>query len=364
MTTPAVVIVEKGKAEVQEVPKPSLRNGYVLVKVKAVGINPTDVHNIDSGSADPGSRIGCDYAGVVEEVGENLANPFQKGDRIAGMVHGGDPTQHENGGFASYVIAKADVSLRIPDNLTFEEAATLGVSITTVGQGLYKTLKLPLPSKDQDPVQAAGTQARLPLFIYGGSTATAIFGIQFAKQSGLDVITTASRHNHEYLRSLGADAVFDYKDPACAEHIRAWLAGRKQSLRTAWDCIGNPQSAEICARALADDEEGGTYAGIIPVDRAKLLAVNKNVKGPLFTLGYDVFGEPYKWMFKDREAKPDELEYGRMFWELARGLLERRKIKTIRPTVNRGGDGLEGVLKGLDEVRNGRVSGEKLVYTL
>ncbi|KAH6658211.1 chaperonin 10-like protein [Truncatella angustata] len=363
MTTRAIVFVEgPEKVAIREIPKPKLRDGYVLVKVHAVGINPTDWKSIHYGMSDAGSRSGCDYAGVVEELGENLGKPFKKGDRIAGFIHGANRVEHDDGSFGHWAVAKADIALRIPDNLSFEQAATLGVSVTTVGQGLYRALELPLP------VQAPAEKPE-PILIYGGSTATGILGIQFAKLSGLSVVTTASPRHHAYLRDeLGADAVFDYRSPTCADDIRAWAEARGQNLRKAWDCISLESSAEICARALASDEEGGTWAGLVPVEKEKLLAVNKNVKGPLVTLGYDAFGEEYVWGTSSsnttRPVLPGELEHAREFWELARDLLEEGKVKTIRPTVNRGGEGLEGVLNGLEELRQDRVSGEKLVYTL
>lgn len=88
MTTKAIVFVEKGKMAIQEVPVPKLRDGYVLVKVNAVGVNPTDWKHTDNGLTDPGSRVGCDYAGIVEAVGSKVTKPFKKGDRISGVVHG------------------------------------------------------------------------------------------------------------------------------------------------------------------------------------------------------------------------------------------------------------------------------------
>lgn len=88
MTTKAVVYETKGKATIQEVPVPKLRDDQVIVKVNAVGINPTDWKHIDYGLTDSGSRIGCDYAGVVEQVGDKVTKTFKKGDRISGVVHG------------------------------------------------------------------------------------------------------------------------------------------------------------------------------------------------------------------------------------------------------------------------------------
>lgn len=88
MTTKAIVYVTKGKAEIQEVPQPKLRDEYVLVKVNAVGVNPTDWKHVHNGVTDAGSRVGCDYAGVVEAVGSKVTKAFKKGDRITGVVHG------------------------------------------------------------------------------------------------------------------------------------------------------------------------------------------------------------------------------------------------------------------------------------
>ncbi|KAJ4003818.1 hypothetical protein NW752_011945 [Fusarium irregulare] len=348
MTTKAIVMVEKGKATIQEVPKPKLRDDYVLVKVNAVGINPTDWKHIDFEVADAGSRIGCDYAGVVEEVGSKVTKPFKKGDRISGVVHGGDRTQHENGGFAEYIVAKGDVQIKTPDNVSDEDAATLGISIATVGQGLYKTLGLPLPNEAKKSDDF--------ILIYGGSTATGIYGIQFAKLSGMKVIATASPHNFDYLKSLGTEAVFDYKSPNVAEEIRKYT---NNALKLAWDCTG--LGAAVCAGSLST--KGGKYATLLPVDKKQLLDVNPKVDGPYVTLMYSIFGERF---FKGSEtpAKPDEFEFAKDFWEITRKLLEEGKLKAPQTFVNRGGSGFEGILKGLDELRADKVSGGKLVYTL
>ncbi|KAM0247180.1 hypothetical protein ACHAP5_004259 [Fusarium lateritium] len=348
MTTKAIVFVEKGKATIQEVPKPKLRDDYVLVKVNAVGVNPTDWKHIDFGIADADSRVGCDYAGIVEEVGSKVTKPFKKGDRISGVVHGGDRTQHENGAFAEYIVAKGDVQIKTPDNVTDEDAATLGISIATVGQGLYKTLGLPLPTdakKSDDFV-----------LIYGGSTATGIYGIQFAKLSGLRVVATASPHNFDYLKSLGAEAVFDYKSSNVAEEIRKYT---NNSLKLAWDCTGN--GAAISAGSLST--EGGKYATIMPVDKKELLDVNPKVDGPYATLMYSIFGERFV-KGEETPAKPDEFEFAKKFWEIARQLLEEGKLKAPQTFVNRGGSGFEGIMKGMEELRANKVSGGKLVYTL
>lgn len=141
-------------------------------------------------------QIGCDYAGIVEEVGSAVTKPFKKGTRVSGFAHGGNEVNHEDGAFANYITAKGDLQIEIPENLSLEEAATLGVGISTVGQALYQALDLPLPGEPSKGGEA--------ILIYGGSSATGSLAIQYAKLSGLEVITTCSPHNFDYIKSLGA----------------------------------------------------------------------------------------------------------------------------------------------------------------
>ena len=208
---------------------------------------------------------------------------------------------------------------------------------------------LPLSTQARKDAQA--------ILIYGGSTATGIYGIQFAKLSGLEVVTTASPKNFDYLKSLGADAVFDYNSPTVAEDIRKYT---NNGLKLAWDCTGF--GAAIAAGALSS--EGGKYATIMPVKREDLEAVNPNVDGPHATMMYSIFGERYLKGNEETPPKPEEFEFAKQFWEIARQLLEEGKLQAPRTVVNKGGDGLLGVLIGLDTLRANGVSGEKLVYTL
>ena len=198
---------------------------------------------------------------------------------------------------------------------------------------------------------------KIPILIYGGSTATGIYGIQFAKLSGLTVLATASPRNHEYLKSLGADHVFDYNSPSAVDDIRSAAGG---ALRLAWDCHSMADSAAFCAKALEAD--GARYSALLPGLDDSVKGANDKAKVD-WSLYYPVFGEPY--VFGQRfDAVPANYEFGKVFWEVSKGLLAAGKIKPIKVTVNRGGSGLKGVLEGLRESKEGKVSGEKLVYTL
>ncbi|KAE8391157.1 chaperonin 10-like protein [Aspergillus alliaceus] len=86
----AIKTIAGHQAEVQEVPIPQIRDDYLLVKVKAVALNPTDWKHIDL-VAPPGTTIGCDFAGI----GSNVETEWKRGDRIAGFTYGGSEVQPE-----------------------------------------------------------------------------------------------------------------------------------------------------------------------------------------------------------------------------------------------------------------------------
>lgn len=125
--------------------------------------------------ASPNATVGCDYAGTVVSIGPDVTKPFKKGDRVAGMCHGVNALQAEDGAFGEYCRAKGDVQIKIPDGVSDEEAATLGVGVATVGQGLYQSLGLPMP----DEAKKGGEKEAV--LVYGGSTSTGMFAIQYAK---------------------------------------------------------------------------------------------------------------------------------------------------------------------------------------
>lgn len=174
MATQKAIVLQgqKTAALVTDRPIPKLRPGYILVDVKAVALNPTDWKHREFINT-PGCLSGCDFAGIVAEVGTGYTKQWQKGDRICGFAHGGNSLQAEDGTFAEKIVVKADLQMRIPDNMSFEDASTFGVAIATVGQGLYQALHLNFPTNPSTSGE--------PVLIYGGSSAMGTIGIQFAK---------------------------------------------------------------------------------------------------------------------------------------------------------------------------------------
>lgn len=344
MTTQKAVIITEPKTEglVTDRPIPQLRDDYLLVKTVSVGLNPTDWKHIAYLSP-PGVLVGCDYAGTVEAVGKDVQKKFAKGDRVCGFAHGSNAVQPEDGTFAEYIVVKGDVQWKIPEHMSFQEAATLGVGISTVGQGLYQSLKLALPT---EPIKDA-----TPILIYGGSAATGTLAIQFAKLSGYKVLTTCSPRNFDLVRSLGADEVYDYKDPQAAAQIRK---DTDNKLKYVFDCISIESSAAFADNALST--EGGEYSALLNV---KIARENVNDR---FTLGYTTLGEAFKFGDIPFPALPDHRAFAEKWISIAEVLLADKKIKVHPPKV--GQDGLKGVIEGLKLLKEDKVSGEKLVYNV
>ncbi|KAL7656767.1 hypothetical protein ACMYSQ_005840 [Aspergillus niger] len=337
----ALVITAPGSRDVVERPVPTLPDDCLLVKTVSVALNPTDWKSADR--KPPGQVIGNDYSGVVEEVGKGVKKAFRKGDRVCGWVQGCNSNNPESGAFAEYCIPKADLQIAIPDRLSFEEASTLGLGTITVGQGLYQSLKLA-------PPDAPLAQPELVL-IYGGSTATGTLAIQFAKLSGYTVLTTCSAQNFDLVKSLGADAVFDYKDANAVQAIKDYA---QDKLSLVFDTVAVESSAKFCGEVISS--KGGDYSALLKV------AVPRDDVRSLFTIGYTAFGEDFDFGGGIIPAKPEDREFAGQFMSKAATFLAEGKVKPH--PVKLGPRGLQGVVEGLQDMKDGKVSGQKLVYNV
>jgi NADPH:quinone reductase-like Zn-dependent oxidoreductase len=120
-----------------------------------------------------GATVGCDFTGTVVALGPKVTKGYKAGDRIAGVTHGSNASNLEDGCFAEYCIVKEGATFRVPDSMSAEKAATVGVALTTVALALYQNLDMPFP----------GTKAPSSedwVLIYGGSTACGSMAIQSA----------------------------------------------------------------------------------------------------------------------------------------------------------------------------------------
>ena len=156
-------------------------------------------------------------------------------------------------------------------------------------------------------------------------------------RSGLTVITTTSPKNFDLVKSRGADVIFDYHEPDCAEKIRAHT---NNSLRHVLDCISQESSYKICASALSSDSSQQLHCvTLLPADTWPRTDVTPQ---PIFA--YTSFGEEFFKFDKIFPALKDHFDMGVMFWKLNAKLLAEGKIKTHPKTVR--GDGLQGISNG------------------
>ena len=172
----AVIASGPGQLAIKhDAPMPALTPEMVLVKTVAVAINPADAKMLDY-SAAVGAIHGYDFAGTIVELGADAPSHLAVGDRVAGFVHGMDSLQPDVGAFAEYVGASGHILLKIPKDMRFEDAASLGVGVATAGLGLFKELKVPATME-----RPAQTARRPFVLVCGGSTSTGTRAIQMLK---------------------------------------------------------------------------------------------------------------------------------------------------------------------------------------
>lgn len=338
----AIVLNGTNATVVYSRPIPRLRDDYLLIKTIAVALNPTDCKAISQGRGAKNGLAGCDFAGTVEDIGPAVTKKWNKGDRVCGCTHGANSSNAEDGSFAEFIVAKGDVCIRMPDSMNFEDVAGIGVSAITCGQGLFQKLGLNLP--------VAPIKGKEYILIHGGSTSAGTLAIQYAKLAGYSVLATCSPKNADLAKSRGAEAVFDYRDPACGEQIYRYTNGE---LQLVWDTIGSDQGVRVCMTALST-KPGCRYGTILFNDIPRQdVACTRSI---MMTFR----GEPFDLYGKHFPANAEDFEFAKMFTQLTETLLAENKLKPHPVRICEGG--LQGVLNGVGLMQQGNVSGTKLVY--
>jgi len=178
--------------------------GYVDVRIEAASVNPLDL-KILAGYMQPVFPIrfpytlGTDFAGTVEAVGAEVSG-FKLGDRVVGRLA---PTQ--GGAFAQSASVPLHTFCRIPDSMSYEQAAALPTAAGSAWLALFGVGKL---------------QAGQSVLIHAAAGGVGSFAVQFAKRAGAYVMATASSQNHALVKELGADEVIDYRREDFATRCR------------------------------------------------------------------------------------------------------------------------------------------------
>lgn len=181
---------------VAEVARPEPIQTEIQVRVHAAGVNPVDWKTRQGGGmsgvlGEPPFVLGWDVSGVVSEVGYGVTT-VKVGDEVYGMPW----FPRQAGAYAEYVTAPSRQFALKPATISHDEAAGVPLAGLTAWQALVATAKV-------EPGRR--------VLIHGAAGGVGHLAVQFAKHLGAHVIGTASAAKHDWLRSLGADEVIDYR---------------------------------------------------------------------------------------------------------------------------------------------------------
>jgi NADPH:quinone reductase-like Zn-dependent oxidoreductase len=179
----------------EDIAKPAPKDNEILIKVRAASLNPLDWHfmrgvpyvvHIIAGLRKPKFiGLGADVAGQVEAVGKTVIQ-FKPGDEVFGGCRGA---------FAEYACASESELVMKPENVTFEQAASVRIAGLTALQGL----------RNKGHIQPGQK-----VLINGAAGGVGTFAVQIAKSFGAEVTGVCSTRNLEMVRSIGADRIIDY----------------------------------------------------------------------------------------------------------------------------------------------------------
>ncbi|MFK9093617.1 NAD(P)H-quinone oxidoreductase [Bacillus salipaludis] len=296
----AIVVKQPGGAEqlhIQDVSIPKVKTGELLIKVEAFAINRTDIVTREGKSGYMTNPIlGIEVAGEVVEAAEGTM--IEIGTRVMGLVNGG--------GYAEYVVMPADRAIKVPADLSFEEAAAIPEVFLTAYQTLFWLGEL---AYDET------------VLIHAGGSGVGTAAIQIAKQmTDAIIITTAgSQEKLAFCQSLGADIGINYKEQFFDEEILK--ATNNQGADVILDFIGasywnnNIKSLKIDGRWILIGILGG--AMVENMNIRELMAKRAQLKATLLTPRSDQYKK----------------ELTEEFTKKAMPLFTNRKIKPVVDTV-------------------------------
>lgn len=322
---------------VGEAPLPTPGSGQILVKVGAMALNPADwvVRNLGIIVKSWPCILGCDAAGTVISVGPGIKQ-VQAGDRVFGLSmflqRGND-----HAAFQEYMLMNWPVFGKTPDNVSDAEAATFSLGTATAADGLFSPDQLGL-SLPQSPPAAPKQET---VIVWGGSTSVGACGIQMLAAAGYDIVTTASPHNFDFCKNIGAKHVFDHRSETVSEDLSKAIVGKK--VAGALAAISTEQIVStLCHILAATPDATRRVISVIPGEDYSLegVAVTPANSGtpPFSELGVHLWGR----------FLPHALGAGAV---------------RAAPAPKIVGKGLEAINGALDTLKAG-VSASKLVVTL
>jgi NADPH:quinone reductase-like Zn-dependent oxidoreductase len=305
-----------------ETARPSVNAKDILIETKAAALNPIDYKLVSGGfhemlPLDLPVTIGFDVSGVVVEKGSEVTN-FEIGDKVYTRV-----PQNQMGTVAEYVAVDSSVVSKKPENISFEEAASLPLIGLTAMQAL----------------QRVGLKAGDNVLIHAGSGGVGSFAIQYAKAKGAYVYTTTSTNNVAWVKAIGADRVIDYKK----EDYKSIVS----ELDIVFDTLGGDYTTE----AFQVIKVGGKVTSISSI-------LDEETAGIMGIEGYQM-PEDFSKLITEKSAtyKFTWIQPNSEQLDEISGMVKEGKIKPIIDKVYAFGDGIEAYLY----LATGRAKGKVII---
>jgi NADPH:quinone reductase-like Zn-dependent oxidoreductase len=305
--------------------------------------------------------LGSDVAGEVVEVGSQVTR-FKVGDRVVGQAVGKDEKRNTDAecAFQLYVVLLEHMASPIPDSMPYKDACVIPLGISTAACGLFQNdqLGLQLPSVNSKPKGET-------ILIWGGSTSVGSCAIQLAVSAGYEVFTTASPHNFDYVRKLGATQAFNYKSKTVVDDIVSAFKGKKAAGAISIASDGTERCMDILARcdggnkfvSLAAYPVPDKIPAHFPILQTMCMFLTRSI---VYWLKSKTMGIKYNLIFATSLV---DNGLGKAIFEgyLPQALADERFRASPEPIVV--GNGLESIQSAMDYHKTG-VSANKVVVSL
>ncbi|KAJ7631428.1 chaperonin 10-like protein [Mycena polygramma] len=358
-THTAIAALAKGQFDAIQVETEKPGEGQVLIRVEYASMIAFDTYITDLGLAVEAFPVilGFNAAGTVAEVGPAVST-LAVGDRVTGFsVFGAGRKGGPKGTMQQFVVLPSFQCSKVPQSLALDAAATIPDNFITAFYTIFDQLALPIPTSflaaTPPPIHET------PILVYGAGATAGQYAVQLLRAAGYtNISATASPAHHEYLRTLGATHVFDYRSPTLAAEV-AQAVGGDGKIQLAIDAVSAEGTLARIAEVLRPT---GTVAVLLPIKQGDKVAVgdapmyweipqDRNPFAPETTFKY-----VRTFLYAQNEFLRDNL-MPRILPEL----LEQGLIKPNRVRLLDQGTFKERVAEGLDLLRNNRVSGEKII---
>ncbi|KAJ3541894.1 hypothetical protein NM208_g4392 [Fusarium decemcellulare] len=231
----AIYLDAQGKHTVRIIEEPYVPKGaQSLVEVQYSAINPADTRHYYMGMSE--YVAGYEFVGTVRATGPD--SPFKPGQEVFGFSLPADHRPKYLGAHQDFLLAEPQLLFERPPSLNLDpiNAVTMLAGALTSIDGLFNTLGYGFPTAKLD----GDDPKDVPILIWGGASVVGQAAIKLARAAGFSpILTTASPHNHDALRKLGATHCFNYMSSTVVDDIHTTMRELGKKLKTVFDSVSS-----------------------------------------------------------------------------------------------------------------------------